>query len=715
MRAPDLPTLVMLVTGAAAMAAAVYLTWRRLQGLSPAQARALLALRVVLLALLLLAVLNPALTQVVERSIPASIAVAVDVSKSMTGLPLGGKSRYATALAALRGGPLAERLRREAAEYYALDGGARRVSALDSSVAGAEGTDLQAGLSEILRRPRRQPLVACLLISDGADTTGEGPARIAEILRAYGVPVYCLGVGSARPIPDVAIAGLVHPRSVKEGDQIRVRARVTAPGFEGQELEVALTPERGSAVRRKLAAGEQDRRVKLSMTASAPGYHRYVLSAQEAPGEITSANNRRAFFVRVEPTEARLLLIEGQPRREYAFLRRMLLRIPDLETVILLRKKRPAQFWLDAEQPKRAPDGLAAAGELGRFRAVVLSNVDAAALGHDYLRRLADFVYEGGALAMLGGPDSFGAGGYADGPLAKVLPVRVGAGEGLLDNPVRPRLRTEGELGRALADAGAEGWNRLPFLAGMNAVAGPSAGAEVALEASEGARALGPMLVAARVGVGRTLALTVSDTYRWQQSPNADERSRAAYQAFWRTLVGWLITLRPEKQVVLELDRDVYELGQLIRIRVHVLSKAHEPVTGARVEVRLEGSSDTATHLAQPSDRAGTYQLLLPAQVAGSYVVTATAKLGGATLGTDRGKFEVIAPVRELTQGRARPEVLKAIAAATGGKYLPIERAGERVEQRHIELRPARTWPFFLLVLAVAASEWMLRRRWGIG
>lgn len=724
MTIPDVPTLILVLLGAAAGGVAIYLTWRRLSGISRKRARILLALRTALLLLMLAALLNPALPRAADHRVHAPIALALDVSQSMTQLPLAGTKRYAAALDAVRSTRLGTRLRGMPLELYAVSDRAERVQNFPATPPGASATDLQTCLSDILRQGRTESLPACLLVSDGADTTGEVPTRLAEILSAYGVPVFCLGVGSARPLPDVAIAGLVYPRLVREGDEIAVRARISTPGFEQRELQVALIPDRGETIRRKLPAGAADRRTKLSVTADTPGYRRYVLAADEVEGEVTPANNRRAFFVRVEPRKARLLLVEGRPRREYAFLRRLLLRIPDLETVILLRKQHPAQFWLDAEKPRRASAGPSAAGDLERFRAVLLSNVEARALGQAFLRRLADFVHEGGGLAMLGGDDAFGAGGYASSPLDGLLPVRIRGDEGLLDNPVRVRLHAEGELGRALRDTGIDGWERLPFLHGINATGGPTAGAEVALEASDGAAALGTVLATGRAGAGRVLALTVSDTYRWQQSPNAGENSRAAYQALWRITINWLITPRAEKQVALELDRDLYEAGQIARARVHVLDESYQPVAGARVSLGLQGPGDPATHLAQPTAQPATYQALLPVQTAGKYRLTATATLAGKRIGADSVRFEVVAPMRELTHGRARPEVLQAIADATGGKYLPIERAremaellpsAERVETLHTELRPARTVGFFLLLLAVAAADWALRRRWGLG
>lgn len=713
---PNLP----LITLAAAIAVvALYVTWVRLGGAGRGRRTTLVILRAALLGLLVLAVADPLLRRSERRERPPLVLVVVDCSRSMAIRDAEGRSRFQQALNAAVGAPLDRLLGGARVARYAVDTGTRPLEQ-GGDLQPSGGTDLRAALSELLRVPRDPPPAACILLSDGADGTAQPPARVAAGLGAYGVPVFCLSVGSSEPVPDASLPGLVAPRVVAEGERFQLRVRARAAGRADQALTLTLRREGRVLASRNLRGGETERPTIFELTAAEPGYHRYVVEVAPVEGEATTANNRRSVVVRVEPRRARLLLIEGHPRREYAFLRRLLLRVEDLETVILLRKRPPAEFWLDVGEPRRAD--LAAVGELSRYRAIILANIEAEALGASFVSRLADYVSAGGALAMLGGEDAFDAGGWGGTPLAAALPVRLGAG--MLGDPVSVRLGDDGELTRALRATGVSGWERLPLLDGMNAVAGASPGAEVALEgvAASGA-ALGPVLATGRYGAGSTLALTVADTWRWRQSPDADEHSRAAWDALWASIIGRLIAPRAERQVVLDLGRDSVETGEPVRALVYVRDADYEPVADATVDVTVSGAGEEMTLAAAPTATPGCYATSFPAGAPGDYRAQATARRGAFALGGDRREFEVTEPLGELTDA-ARPQVLAAIAEATGGRVLPLEQAAElsellplppTVEERTVNLRPARTLAFFLVVLAIGGADWLLRRRWGVG
>ena len=202
----DAHTLLAIAGGAVAITA-LYVCWARLRGRPRLHRLTLVVLRALVLALALAAVLNPVLRRTAQVSAPARALVAVDASRSMTA-PLGdGRTRLAAAVAALEGGPLHAALARAAVERYRVTDRAEAVEQVQPTPMGGR-TDLQAALSEMLRVPRARTPAACLLISDGADSTARPPARVAEALGAYGVPVYCLSVGGEPP-PD-AILSLIH-------------------------------------------------------------------------------------------------------------------------------------------------------------------------------------------------------------------------------------------------------------------------------------------------------------------------------------------------------------------------------------------------------------------------------------------------------------------------------------------------------------------------
>ncbi|WP_395742781.1 VWA domain-containing protein [Prosthecobacter sp.] len=77
----------------------------------------------------------------------------------------------------------------------------------------------------------------------------------------------------------------------------------------------------------------------------------------------------------------------------------------------------------------RQPGNLAITFEmLGGYDGVILSDVPAHQLGEPLMNALHDYVDKlGGGLVMLGGPGSFGVGGYYRTPIEEVLPVRLKA------------------------------------------------------------------------------------------------------------------------------------------------------------------------------------------------------------------------------------------------------------------------------------------------
>ncbi len=712
------PRIALLWPGVVVACVALYLCWRRLRGHAPSRVAVLLVLRALLLGLLILAIANPALHDDRPVSRPPTLLIALDSSASMTRLPLGGPSRYATALEALRAGPIADAITSCRPLRYAVSASAQPVREFADDPVGAMRTDLQSTLSEILRQPRSPRPAACLLVSDGADDTNRPPARVAAALEGYGVPVFCLGVGDPGPVPDARVLGLIAPEIVSEGDRFEVRVLVGAAGLEDAPVDLTLSTGGEIIQRRSLADGPAERPATFEVTAGAPGYHRYTVEVVPGAEEVTGANNRRSFVVRVEPRGTRLLLIEGRPRREYAFLRRFLLRIEDLETVILLRKRRPAEFWFDAGNPRRA-EGLSAAGELRRFRAIIISNIEASALSAGFVRQLARYVTEGGALAMLGGEDAFAAGGWEDTALADVLSVRMG--EGMLGDPLSVRVMGGSDLAARLRSV--EGWQRLPLLDGMNAVMGVPPGAEVAMEAISAGSPVGPVIATGRHGAGRTLAVTVSDTWRWQQSPGADEHSRAAWETFWTSIAGWLIAPRAERQVVIDVGRDSVEAGVPVPVEVLVRDADYEPVDDATVTVSASGAGVSEEIAAARIEAPGVYRAIVRPREPGSMALTATAVVAGDSIGSDSRELEVVEPVGELTHA-ARPDVLRAIAERTGGAYRSVEEAEElaallplepTTERRVVTHRPARSPWFFAIVLLVAGTDWLLRRRWGVG
>ena len=105
---------------------------------------------------------------------------------------------------------------------------------------------------------------------------------------------------------------------------------------------------------------------------------------------------------------------------------------------------------LDPRDPKSRPADLADRFKPGKYDVYILGDVDSTAFQGEELADAGRGVSRGAGLIMLGGFQSFGAGGYGETPLAKVLPVGMDRLE--RQRPDEPRAKRPA-LARPAADA----------------------------------------------------------------------------------------------------------------------------------------------------------------------------------------------------------------------------------------------------------------------
>ena len=143
--------------------------------------------------------------------------------------------------------------------------------------------------------------------------------------------------------------------------------------------------------------------------------------------------------------------------------------------------------------------------ELFKYNAVVLSDVNYKALGEAAFEMLCDYVEQGGALLVVGGPYALGNGEFTETKFLDVLPVK-------LQGPFDLKWAGKGaswELTPANADHAI--LKRVPFdekpRVFWHHFVTPKAGAEVVLHAGDQ-----PALILGKYGKGKVAVLTLSPT-----------------------------------------------------------------------------------------------------------------------------------------------------------------------------------------------------------
>lgn len=230
-----------------------------------------------------------------------------------------------------------------------------------------------------------------------------------------------------------------------------------------------------------------------------------------------------------------------------------------------------------------------------------------------------------------------------------------------------------------------------------------------------------PLLVTENYGRGRTAVLASEGLWRWRMwLPHED----TTLYTFWQQMFRYLVTDTPG-QIAAATPKTVLSDDTHLPIRVEVRDKEYKPVTNARVQARFmspDGTSATIELAPQPLEE-GIYSGDWTTEAPGSYVAEIIAGRDTEELGRQVFSFRREDGVAENFHTGQNRELLEKLSEQTGGRYYRPEDAANLAtditySEAGITARETRDlWDMpivFLLALGIRASEWLLRRKWGV-
>ena len=147
-----------------------------------------------------------------------------------------------------------------------------------------ESTRLGTSVRAVLDDLRGSPPAAIILLSDGIDPEGPDLAEAARYAARRGVPLYTVGLGDDRPVKDVRLSDLMVDDTVFVDDIVYFEAKLSATGYQGQEVQVILReqgkPEVLARQTVKLGPDGRWQPVRIPYRPTKEGDFRYVLEAE---------------------------------------------------------------------------------------------------------------------------------------------------------------------------------------------------------------------------------------------------------------------------------------------------------------------------------------------------------------------------------------------------------------------------------------------------
>ena len=715
--------------------------------LSKRQKAVLLSLRIVLIAIVVVAMLRPNLIRTKTEQQSGTLLIAYDQSRSLEVADIKpAKSRWSAILESLR--EISEPLSELGSEFeigaYSFDE-VLHPREVESGVIKTpqrptgKQTDIGFALNEIIRREIGKRVIGVLLLSDGAQRThvprydlqmaGREMARL-------GIPLYTVAYGRPRDqsqARDVSVQNMQDQYSVFVRNELIVQGTVTIQGYVNQDVKVQLkveSPDGETQVvgTKQLVASEANQQLnfEFNFTPNEPGQHKLTVVADEQPGELITANNSLDSYLNVLDGGISVLFINGNLLgHEQQVIRWSLGSSPDIQL---------HQRTIDMRLQDKWPIDLSSALR-EKYDVYLISDVNARAIGEENARLIAKAVEDGAGLMMTGGYYSFGPGEYLGTPIGNLLPIEIARFSQQEIGPnaaIRSDLHLDGKLqmlptGRHFItrltsiEKNDETWQELKPLIGANKIRAKSRAAVLANTASGD-----NLLVAWPYADGRVIAFAGDSTHRWW-----NYGKRAEHKRFWRQAMLWLagIDETRNQEVWVTLQQRRFSPGTPIRFRTG-MQLDQEPVpAGMKAELVFPNGQREQIRLSSDEENWSGYfdEMLEP----GEYRIEVSGKYDTFT-GNAIGRFVVLSQDLELADPAANPEQMKLLASLTadvGGKFVLPEQLSELIEE--IKNAPAATeieveskwqlgdtatdsWAVFLVSAMLLSIEWYLRKRWGL-
>ena len=602
-------------------------------------------MRVVALALMVLALANPSLTREDRDPIPSVAAVIIDKSPSQN---FGDRNAQTDAARAA----LVERLK-------AVPGLEVRVAEAAQADGETDGTRLFSALSSTLADVPPDRIAGAVLITDGR--VHDVPTDASTL--GFAAPLHALVTGSNDEI-DRRVVLTQTPRFGIVGQSQTIGFRIDDQGVRAGNAQVTIRRDGEVLEQRAVAVGVE---MKFSIPITHAGANIVEVEAAALDNELTQVNNRAVISIDGVRDKLRVLLVSGEPHAGERTWRNLLKSDASVDLVhftILRPPEKQDGTPINELSLIAFPTRELFQQKISEFQLIIFDRyARQGVLPMVYFDNIARFVRDGGAVLIAAGADYASPTSLWRTPLDVILPAEP-TGD-VIEQPFFAQLTQAGRrhpVTRALegADTDPPHWSRWFRLVNTKRTTGTNV-----MQGPDGK----PLLVLAREGEGRVALLLSDHIWLWARGYEGG----GPHLDLLRRLSHWLM-----KQPDLE--------EEALRLTVQ----------GRDITVRRQTMADAVADVTLTSPTGQNRTLTLSAAEPGAWRATVAANELGLWRATD-GKLTALVNVgpanpREFQEVTSTTEVLAKLAAATGGDARRLSDGGSLIVPRVLPVRTSSTF-----------------------
>ena len=721
------------VSGLILLVLGLWLAWiyrRNRKVYSKTVSAVLLTPKILIALLLLLALFDPLLNTVRPPESREKFKVLVDVSGSMD-----VKDREATTRVD-RAKELAERAGDMLEKWVHVD-----ERTFDTDVNEPEtgpgkpprGTDIGTVMATLAEEEGMPGYAGVLLVTDG----GDEPVLTA---RPPGPPVYIIGVGGdSSAWNDLALQNVDAPKVVEVQTPFELSADVRAFRADSDfasrtaiaELTVSEETETGwkTLHRRSVDLQQGHERITLQMPKEEKEcVKRYRMSVKPVREELTLLNNERIMTVEFRKKEIYVLYYSRYIDWNFALLKRNLKDDPAVKVTALYCRGNDTMGndILRLEGARRDGDDILEKGFpadeklLEPYRCIIIGSFPAKELQARQYEALRRYVEQGGSVILLGGPDSFGRGGFGQTPIAPLFPWHLSLNERELTAGVYPVTPTDlAREHRAMAAAAKTlGEISVPEIYSVNRVGRLRPGAVSLMDVTVGSRVIA-VVALQPYGLGQAIGIATDTLWQWERKPG---KYKTVHKQFWQQMIRYLCGEQEGGRFMsIEWDRSFYRPSEMAEPEIRVIGR--KQLAG---QLRMKGELLRDGALEEVSldpvlGKEGCYRAPVYFSRRNAYTFRLEAFIGTERLDHYEREFQVAPRVNEGANLELDEPFLADLAGRCGGYYENENNADDLLDVIYRKVKAGSVgtsvplvedkFIYLVLFMLILLTEWFVRRR----
>ena len=669
-------------------------SYRKFESIPPLSRWSLISLRGISLTVVLLLLLNPYFYSSEEKEVKPKISVFLDNSES-TGITKGnyeGLRSYNDLLSSLAFSSIEE----ADINYFSIGSDVEAFDP-DSLSAGEIQTDLSAPINTILEM--EDDVKAAVIISDGIITYGRNPSVSAF---NSAIPIFTIAIGDTTNVRDISVSNVITNATGYTNSNHIIEAEITQSGFANNTVTVSLVSN-DEIIEQKQITFEADDQVvtaEFELLLEEAGLKQYEIRVQPLPDEWTDSNNEQLFSVDVIDDRVKILHIAFQVHPDVKAIRSIIERgeTNELHTLTWLGGNQFIEEFPTEEE----------------FNLIIIHGAPYSIQNFEFLSELNDtptlfFELSSDINSQLSGFD--------------LLTLITSDTRQAAQVTLHPLIDQNGHPVLELPEIDLT--DLPPLYAPLRtSVLDLQAEALFALRYNQ-IDSDYPVISVLERGNLRRGHVVSWGWYRMLQSTNEDHRVFTA--ELITNLVSWTASNPDDRMLRINPIKQVFNTTERPVLNGSLRNERGDPENSGIIEVELQREGGSARTFNMDHSGNGNYRLNIPRLSEGLYEYSATARKGNRQLDTQNGEFLVSNTSSELSNTTRNDGLLRSIAENSGGAFFTyddiesfwntLESASMLEPQIQVEENysfPVRSLPWFMLVLLLLGSEWMLRKYYSL-